>query len=191
MQCIETLVYSTMFDVNALQFVTKIAGVTRSRVTAFLLRSLVVRLRKRRMTQAAQPLSALTRLLELCGRQMHAVNHVAGLYPAQWSVLRYLAVMPDEQRTSASLARYQQLAFGAVTRTVRTLIIKELVSKGPSTAHHRAERLDLTEKGRTLLQLDPLVPVDVALKDLDANERDSAYRVLSLAMLALQAPKPR
>jgi DNA-binding MarR family transcriptional regulator len=134
--------------------------------------------------------SNVARQFELCARRMHAINHEHGLYPAQWTILRYLAAMPEELRTSAETARYQHLAVGAVTRTVRTLITKGLVSKRPSKVHHRAEQLDLTERGIALLGSDPFHAVDLAIRTLGDSDRAVFSRVLEILNGAMLEKEP-
>lgn len=123
------------------------------------------------MTQDTLPtISAITRLFELSARSLHSAGFAGGLYPAQWTALRYLATSAPEDRTSAKLARFQQVAVGSVTRTVRTLIGKGLVSEGPSAGHHRSKQLDLTADGIALLGQDPLVELDRVLSTLPKRE---------------------
>ena len=71
--------------------------------------------------------SALLELLELAGRSMHSIGYTEGLYPAQWTALRFFAKAPDGSRTASALARFQGFANGPVSRTVRTLISKSLL----------------------------------------------------------------
>lgn len=109
---------------------------------------------------------------------MHSASFSEGLYPAQWSALRYLATAGPTERTAAKLARFQQIAVGPVTRTVRTLIAKGLVSEGPAAGHHRSKQLNLTEDGLRLLESDPLIAVDRELKTLPQQDA----RILSAAL---------
>ncbi len=127
--------------------------------------------------------AALTRLFELAARSLHSAGHSGGLYPAQWTALRYLAHARPADRTSAALARFQQMAAGPVTRTVRTLIAKQLLEKAGSAGHHRSERLDVTEKGRELLAQDPLLHVDGVLSKLP----DAQARMLASALAQIAA----
>jgi DNA-binding MarR family transcriptional regulator len=122
--------------------------------------------------------SAISRLFELAARSLHSAGFTNGLYPAQWTALRYLAISTPVERTSAKLARFQQVAVGSVTRTVRTLIAKGLVSEGPSAGHHRSKQLDLTAEGRAMLTQDPLLVLDTELATL--SQRDA--RILGMAL---------
>ena len=131
------------------------------------------------MTQDAPPtISAISRLFELAARSLHSAGFSGGLYPAQWTALRYFATVAPSERTSAKLARFQQVAVGSVTRTVRTLIAKGLVSEGRSAGHHRSKQLDLTAAGVSMLALDPLLALDTELSTL--SQRDA--RILGMAL---------
>lgn len=134
---------------------------------------------------AARSLDALTRLFELAARSLHSAGHSEGLYPAQWTALRYLSTAAPEERTSSALARFQQMAVGPITRTVRTLILKGLVVKGGSGVHHRSERLDLTDAGRALLAQDPLLAVNAVLAKLNPVQSRNLAGVLGQIIATL------
>lgn len=122
------------------------------------------------MENDRRSISALSRLFELAARSLHSAGFSSGLYPAQWTALRYLATAGPSDRTSAKLARFQQIAVGPVTRTVRTLINKGLVAEGPSAGHHRSKQLNLTEAGIRILAEDPLIALDDELSRLPEKE---------------------
>ncbi len=111
---------------------------------------------------------ALYSLLRLC----------QGTLPAQWTTLRYLADAPEMSRTAAHIARFQQIALGPVTRTIRTLIAKGLVAKAGQGAHHRSELLALTAKGVQMLANDPLQPIISVLRSLPEGEHEKLAELL-------------
>lgn len=115
--------------------------------------------------------SALAERLELAGRSLHSIGYAEGLYPAQWTALRYFAKSPEGARTASSLARFQGLANGPVSRTVRTLIQKELVRKADNQPAGRAEHLEVAEKGYALLQKDPIRGIVEMIERLSDRER--------------------
>jgi len=122
--------------------------------------------------------SAMTRLFELAARSLHSAGHADGLYPAQWTALRYLAAASPAERTASKLARFQQMAAGPVNRTVRTLVAKGLVVEAGMAGHHRSKQLDLTDEGRALIARDPLRAVDAEFADMP--ERDA--RIVAAAL---------
>jgi DNA-binding MarR family transcriptional regulator len=137
------------------------------------------------MENRPRSVSAIGRLFELAARSLHSASFSEGLYPAQWSALRYLATAGPTERTSAKLARFQQLAVGPVTRTVRTLVAKGLLSEGPAAGHHRSKQLNLTEAGRRLLEKDPLIALDLELKTLSPQDARIISAVLGRIISAL------
>ncbi len=114
---------------------------------------------------------ALAELLDLTSRLLHSRGYAMDLFPAQWVALRYLAKAPTEKRTSSELARFQGMANGPVSRTVRTLIIKGLVTKAATQPKGRAEILELTPAGHALMQSDPLIEIATILGALPREER--------------------
>ncbi len=112
----------------------------------------------------------LAELLEIASRILHSRGYRHDLYPAQWVALRFLSDGKPGRRTATDLARYQGLANGPVSRTVRTLIGKGLIRKSKEQPRGRAEWLELTEAGRALLADDPLEDVRKALSGLTGEQ---------------------
>lgn len=129
---------------------------------------------------------ALTRLFELASRSLHSAGYADGLYPAQWTALRYLARAAPRQRTSMELARFQQISAGPVSRTVRSLIAKNLVVKAGSAGHGRSEQLDLTDAGRAVLEKDPLAAVGAIFSGLTGEQARLVASVLGKVASELQ-----
>ena len=134
--------------------------------------------------------SALAELLELTARKLHSRGHASGLFPAQWAALRYFSRAPQDLCTSSDLARFQGLANGPVSRTVRTLVLKGFLAKAAQQPKGRAERLELTETGNTLLQCDPTLELEAAIDAVAPDDRDCLARSLEriVAQLAMQRP---
>ena len=59
-------------------------------------------------------------LIERASRLIHSIGYAEGLYPAQWTALRFFSEAPPSARTTAGLARFQGMSLGPVARTVRT-----------------------------------------------------------------------
>ncbi|PWC58186.1 hypothetical protein TSH7_24140 [Azospirillum sp. TSH7] len=94
-------------------------------------------------------------LLEQAARLIHGAGHSEGLYPAQWTALRYFAEATPQTRTAAGLMRYQNMAMSPVARTVRALVEKGLVTRKPNPHDGRSDLIELTPKGQALLRRDP------------------------------------
>ena len=133
-----------------------------------------------------EPISAaaLASLLEQVARRIHSQGYAADLFPAQWSAIRYLNSAPPQLRTAIDVARFQGLASGAVARTIRTLITKGLLVKAGTIGRGRAERLDLTDLGRSVLASDPLHSIATALEVLESRDRESLANGLEIAIRA-------
>jgi len=128
---------------------------------------------------------ALAQAFELASRQIHARSHAHGLYPAQWSAIRYFRTASGPHRTSIALARYQGLAFGAVARTVRTLIARGYLRKAGSAGKGRAEIIEATPDGLTILAKDPVEAIARAVSALDDERQDALAAALDAILRAL------
>lgn len=131
-------------------------------------------------------ISALAELLELTARKLHSRGHAAGLFPAQWAALRYFSRAPEELRTSSDLARFQGLANGPVSRTVRTLVQKGLLTKAATQPKGRAERLTLTEQGQALLDSDPTMDVEAAIGAVSPKDCEALAKALESIVARLE-----
>lgn len=138
---------------------------------------------------ASQSTSALAELLELTARMLHSRGFAADLFPAQWAALRYFSRAPIGLRTASELARFQGLANGPVSRTVRTLVQKGLLTKAAQQPRGRAELLELTGAGRTMLEQDPTRDVEAVIAELGASEQECFARSLDLIVRRLSTTR--
>lgn len=122
--------------------------------------------------------SALAELLELAARMLHSRGHAEDLFPAQWMALRYFGRAAPGRRTASELARFQGLANGPVSRTVRTLVHKGLLTKAEIQPRGRSEFLDLTTAGRTKLAVDPTAVLEQAVGTLATSDQEALARAL-------------
>lgn len=137
------------------------------------------------MALQSQSTSALAEQLELTARLLHSRGYAADLFPAQWAALRFFSRSAANLCTASELARFQGLANGPVSRTVRTLIQKGLVAKAAEQPKGRAELLELTDAGRTMLAGDPMLAVESVIGELDSSEQDCFGRSLEKIMRRL------
>lgn len=131
--------------------------------------------------------AALADLLELASRMLHSRGYASGLFPAQWVALRYFARAQQDLRTASELARFQGLANGPVSRTVRTLVQKGLLKKADVQPKGRAELLELTEAGRELLGRDPMAELRGVLDELEPDVQTALARGLEQVLRRLSA----
>ena len=134
--------------------------------------------------------SALAESLELLARTLHARGYAEELFPAQWTALRYFARTPPPRCTASDLARFQGLANGPVSRTVRTLIHKGLLAKAATQPRGRAEVLEVTVTGLAMLEIDPTLAVQAAIDAVDEPDREALARTLQ-ALLDRLCAAPR
>lgn len=131
----------------------------------------------------------VARLLDQVARAMHSIGHDGGLFPAQWTALRYFRDAGMPHNTAVGLARFQGLAFGPVSRTVRTLILKGLLRKAELARRGRAETVELTSMGRALLKADPLLVVIRAVEIMPPEQAESLAMACEAIIAAVQAQK--
>jgi DNA-binding MarR family transcriptional regulator len=131
--------------------------------------------------------AALARLLDQAARGLHSMGYEREMFPAQWAALRYFASTDPTQCTAIALARFQGLAFGPVSRTVRTLITKGCLRKAGSAGRGRAELIELTATGRRLLARDPLQVIREAMEELSETEKAALASALERTLRAIHA----
>lgn len=134
--------------------------------------------------------AALAELLELTARKLHSRGHAAGLFPAQWAALRYFLTAPEAVRTASDLARFQDLANGPVSRTVRTLVQKGLLEKAAEQPRGRAERLAVSVAGLELMRNDPTRALAAAIDTLAPEQRECLAVALEQIGAALPPSHP-
>jgi DNA-binding MarR family transcriptional regulator len=135
--------------------------------------------------------TAIADMLELLARILHARGYQHGMFPAQWTALRYFSRTRRDLCTASELARFQGMANGPVSRTVRTLVQKGLLAKAKEQPRGKAEIMELTSAGRDLLKLDPCHEIETILANL-TEEAQSAFKgVLDLLIHKLSLPDTR
>ena len=112
-------------------------------------------------------------LVTRLGRITHALQFSAGLNPAQWEALRFLARANRYSCSPSALAAYLGSTKGTVSQTLIALESKGYVSRARSGGDRRSVSLALTERGRDLLRKDPLTLLRTAGSALPAAEGDA------------------
>ena len=132
--------------------------------------------------------TALVDLLELIARMLHARGYQHEMFPAQWVALRYFSKARRDLCTASELARFQGMANGPVSRTVRTLLHKGLLAKSKDQPRGKAEILELTTSGRALLKFDPSRELESILSGLGDEARVLLGETLELLIHRLSLP---
>lgn len=117
-------------------------------------------------------------------------QQAAGLNPAQWEALRYLARANRYSRSPTALTDYLGSTKGTVSQTLIALERKGYVARRPA-ADRRSLRLELTAAGRALLAGDPLQGVAAAAQALPPARRAALAAGLAALLAALQRANGR
>ena len=97
----------------------------------------------------------LAQMLLHLGRLAHGDVKVAGLTPAQWTVLRYFSSANRFSRTASAFASFHGTTRGTASQTIKSLVAGGNLERIRSKRDGRSARLDLTPKGRAALAEDP------------------------------------
>lgn len=119
-------------------------------------------------------LRAVAELFDHFMRAIYSQSFVEGLNPAQWGALRFLGRANPRSRTLTEFARFHMVSKSAASDTMSALVRKGLVTKSRDPEDGRIMRLDLTDRGRELLAIDPLNNLVVALNRLPPEQHGIA-----------------
>ncbi|WP_162791963.1 MarR family winged helix-turn-helix transcriptional regulator [Pseudosulfitobacter sp. DSM 107133] len=122
-------------------------------------------------------------LLERMIRDTYSARHSSEIQPLQWSILRYLARTPEDQRQLRRIAPFLNLTPAPVARAITTLAQRGLVTQSVSAADSRIKTITLTNLGLEALLEDPIVDVAAridALPDLERMNFIRSVRTLAL-----------
>lgn len=106
--------------------------------------------------------AASAELLERLGRLIRSREHEAGLNPAQWEALRYIARANRFSRNPTALTAWFGATKGTVSQTLIALEKKGLIAKQRRAGRGRAVSLTLTGAGQGMLARDPLIDIEAA-----------------------------
>lgn len=125
-------------------------------------------------TDEGTSLRAVAELFDHIMRAIYSRSFVEGLNPAQWGALRFLGAAGPRSRTLTEFARFHMVSKSAASDTMSALVRKQLVTKSRDPNDGRIMRLDLTERGRELLAIDPINNLVAALDQLPPEQRQAA-----------------
>ena len=108
------------------------------------------------------PAAAVAGYLDRLGRLIRAREHEAGLNPAQWEALRYIARANRFSRNPTALTAWFGATKGTISQTLIALERKGLVGKERRSGRGRAVSVFLTDGGKAVLARDPLVDIEAA-----------------------------
>ncbi|MFD2205982.1 MarR family winged helix-turn-helix transcriptional regulator [Kiloniella antarctica] len=128
-----------------------------------------------------------THFISLLSRLSRLVNHeghAAGLKPAQWDALRYLAQANRFSRNPGALTAYLGATKGTISQTLMSLEKKGLVEKKQDPNDKRSVGLDLTTAGKTLAKEDALRPFENVVAHLPTDDQKAIEEALEKILLA-------
>ena len=123
-----------------------------------------------RTASPGRPAVALATLLEQTARNIYEQRGPSHLHPVQWSALRFFARANRSARSVAGLARYLGVTLGPASRTVGALKRGELVEAERDPKDGRSSVISLTDKGRQMLDSDPILRLAGAIEDLPGDK---------------------
>jgi DNA-binding MarR family transcriptional regulator len=126
-------------------------------------------------------------LLERFVRDIYPAKQSSAIQPLQWSILRYLARMPDDRCEVRWIANFLGLTRAPITRAVATLESRNLVCQAASSIDSRTKTITLTELGISTLTRDPILAAADRIRALPEN--DQAQFIETVRSLALNDGK--
>ena len=98
----------------------------------------------------------IAELADRLGRIAHGLQFAEGLNPAQWEALRFLARANRYSCSPGALAEFLGVTKGTASQTLIALESKGYISRSRCDHDRRSVAICVTEKGRALLERDPL-----------------------------------
>ncbi|ASM73341.1 MULTISPECIES: MarR family winged helix-turn-helix transcriptional regulator [Roseobacteraceae] len=130
-------------------------------------------------------------LMERLIRDAYPARHSSEIQPLQWSILRYLARVPEDQRQLSRIAPFLNLTAAPVARALTTLAQRGMLTQRVSETDSRIKTITLTELGVDALRQDPIISVASRIDTLPENERrDFIKSIRSIALGVTHPPKP-
>lgn len=117
--------------------------------------------------EAGYATDAIQRLIWLTS----AGRHRGDLTPAQWAVLRFFQRANNCSRTLKAFTDYHGKTCASASQTVNGLVERGLLARQTSNRDRRKAHFDLTEKGRSILEQDPLNELIAAIDELPVDRK--------------------
>jgi DNA-binding MarR family transcriptional regulator len=110
-------------------------------------------------------------LLEKIVRAAYPSREPGAIQPLQWSILRFLARVPEEQRTAHMVANFLGITAAPTSRAIQTLVKRGYIKQVKSEHDARSFLLVLTEPAIAALDGDPILRLAKSVSDLPADEK--------------------
>ncbi|WP_380054190.1 MarR family winged helix-turn-helix transcriptional regulator [Falsihalocynthiibacter sp. SS001] len=110
-------------------------------------------------------------LLETIVRATYTSREPGALLPMQWSILRFLARVPEEQRSAKMITKFLGIPAAPTSRAVQGLVKRKLVKQEKSLEDARSFRLVLLPDAKKALEQDPLLQIAKSVANLPDEEK--------------------
>jgi DNA-binding MarR family transcriptional regulator len=112
---------------------------------------------------------AIAELIEQLSRTIASRAFIGGMNPVHWTALRYLSQANESARQVGAFAKFHMTTPSSASQTMTALENKGLVIKkaGPDG---RQRILELTPKGRRLLNKDPIQALAASIQTLSDEQ---------------------
>ncbi len=141
-------------------------------------------------TRPASASADLAELLVQLGRAAYADCSAGDLTPAQWIALRFFARANRFSRTVSAFADFHSTTRGTASQTLRGLVERGLLVRHISGRDGRSIIFDLTARGRSTLQRDPLKRLSSLSKRLGSQREQAVAEALRNMRDWLAAERP-
>ncbi len=122
-------------------------------------------------------------------RLTYADGNACGLTNAQWTALRFFGSVNRHSRNLSAFADYHATTRGSASQTIKSLVARDFLARLPSKADGRSARIELSEKGRSFLDQDPLENLVQAIETLPNSSQSSLAAVLDDVLVCIRADR--
>lgn len=136
---------------------------------------------QRRRQQSAR---AIAELIEQLSRSVSTDSFSSQMNHAQWTALRYLAQANESARQIGAFATFHMTTPSSASQTISSLVDKGMVVKR-TAADARRRTLNLTAKGRRMLERDPILGLVERILNLSDA---SLFELAEILQLLVQTP---
>jgi DNA-binding MarR family transcriptional regulator len=114
---------------------------------------------------------AAAEILEKISQVSYSMGFSGGLRPAQWNALRYFGKSEENLRTVGQFAKYNMTTPSSASQTINALVTRDYLKRTPVSGDRRTYRVDLTESGKRLLEMDPIIHLIDAIGEMTDEDR--------------------
>lgn len=110
-------------------------------------------------------------LIEKIVRATYPSREPGAIQPLQWSILRFLDRVPEEQCTAHMVAKFLGITAAPTSRAIQTLVKRDFLKQEKSTLDARSNLLILLPAAHEALKHDPLMRLAECVSNLPEDEK--------------------